>query len=158
LTRLRSAPASIARFNAAMASTTTAAERAGVAFVLSGRRVEAMGRLFMRYIRTMQLARAGTVAVAGAVGLLRGALAALGGPIGLAITAITLLLSVWLTKARDVNTALEEHERVLRDVQQAYVDAKGKVEDWAEKLKEVSAIEITLNTKDLRRQLDEIRG
>ncbi|MDM9626272.1 tape measure protein [Rhizobium sp. S152] len=99
------------------------------------------------------LARAGVVGLAGSVGALqtvlvttagiaRAFLAAFGGPIGIAITAITFAVGQWITSVDKATAAVGEHKRQMDIVSGAYQQAKGNVEAWGKEVrKAVSATE-----------------
>ncbi|CAN7177358.1 tape measure protein [Rhizobium rhizogenes] len=111
------------------------------------------------------VARVGVTALAGGVGILRSALiltgtvarsflAAFGGPVGLAITAITLLVGNWLTSVNTATTALTEHQRQLRAVSDGYNNAKDKAGDWAKKVSGVSIAQAMDSTENLRKEFN----
>ena len=69
--------------------------------------------------------------------------------VGLIITAIAAGIGYWITEADDATEAMDRHRDMVDRVKNAYEAAGGKVDEWAEKLKVVSAIEAN---KDLREQ------
>lgn len=87
--------------------------------------------------------------------------AAIGGWPGLLITGlsfvITSLAGKWLTSVDKASEALNEHERIVGKVSEAYVNAKGEVENWKKALESLTATEIELNTAKLQDQLVDAR-
>lgn len=92
------------------------------------------------------------------VALLRAGLAALGGPAGLAITAITTALGYWMTATDGATDALERHDGVLDKVRQKYQSAKGDVKAWSDETKKAAAFDIGQQLPAERQQLGELRG
>src|SRR5690625_6559730 len=68
-------------------------------------------------------------------------MALLGGIPGLIVTGVSVALSLWIGRAREATTALEEHQRQLTAVIAAYSTAADKAGDWADKVKGVSLAE-----------------
>lgn len=103
--------------------------------------------------RAMSIA---STAAAGAVRFLGVALSALGGPVGVLITLATIIggsmLSDWATGIDGATAALDEHQRIMGEVLTAYEQVKGKTDDWADSLKNVSLDQANAN---LRGMLDE---
>lgn len=111
------------------------------------------------------LARAGVLGLSGAVGILqtglivtsgvaRAFLAAFGGPIGIAITAITFLVGQWITSVDSASTAIQEHKRQVDIVTAAYTSAGDKAGDWAKKISGVTMAQAIASVEDLRKQFD----
>lgn len=99
-----------------------------------------------RMTTTTAVARVGITALSGSIGLLRGALvltagaarsliAALGGPIGIAIMAVTYGITSWATKTDAATAAMDTHRQHVEAVKAAYAGATGE----ADKLKRVAA-------------------
>ena len=99
-----------------------------------------------RMTTTTAVARVGITALSGSIGLLRGALvltagaarsliAALGGPIGIAIMAVTYGITSWVTKTDAATAAMDTHRQHVEAVKAAYAGAT----DEADKLKRVAA-------------------
>lgn len=86
---------------------------------------------------------------------------AIGGLPGLIITGLTFLIShlagKWLTSVDKATEALNEHERIVGRVSEAYMAAKGEVENWKKALEDLTATEIELNTARLQEQLADAR-
>jgi len=89
----------------------------------------------------MTAARAATLALTGAMNGLRFAMALLGGIPGLIVTGVSVALSLWIGRTGEATTALEEHQRQLTAVIDAYSTAADKAGDWADKVKGVSLAE-----------------
>lgn len=116
--------------------------------------VSGMAVSFNTAARGMTAARAGTLAVTGAMNGLRAATAFLGGPLGLAVTGISLGLSLWAGRTREATDALGEHQRQMIAVVDAYSTAKAGADDWAQSVKNVSLAGAEKNLKDLKEQLE----
>ncbi len=109
------------------------------------------------------LARVGVIGLAGAVGSLqtvlittaaagRALLAAFGGPIGIAITAITFAVGAWITSVDQATSAISEHKRQMDIVVDAYNAAENKAGDWAKKISGVTMAQAIASVEDLRKQ------
>jgi tape measure domain-containing protein len=109
------------------------------------------------------LARTGVVSLAGAVGSLqtvlvvtagafRALLAAFGGPIGIALTAITYGVTSWLTSIDNATTALTEHQRQVDLVVAGYKNAKDKASEWAKSIPGATPAELINNRDQLKKQ------
>jgi hypothetical protein len=106
-------------------------------------------------------ARLATTAFAGVLGLLRGGLlvtgtilrgflAAFGGPVGLVITGITLAVGSWITSVDKASLALGEHNRQLDIVVAGYENAKDKAKKFGDQIAGVTLAQAIKNTDDLR--------
>ncbi|MGO7673852.1 tape measure protein [Rhizobium ruizarguesonis] len=115
------------------------------------------------------LARAGVVGLAGAVGGLqttlvvtagafRALLAAFGGPIGIALTAITYAVGTWLTSIDNATSALAEHKRQVDLIAAGYDNAKDKASDWAKSIPGATPAELINNRDQLKKQFGDIVG
>lgn len=117
-------------------------------------------------------ARAGLLALAGTMTALRGVIvglttvvrglwAAIGGLPGVIVTGLTFLLTSlvgkWATGVDRATKALEIHQGIVDRVSQAYVDAKGDVDDWRKSLESVSELELRVNTDEMTRALEDAR-
>lgn len=111
------------------------------------------------------LARAGVVSMAGAVGLLekgliatasvaRGFLAAFGGPVGIAIAAITFAVSSWVTSVDQASAALTVHQQHLEQIKTGYLEAEGNATKLRDRLKEISAYELAKSIRDTKTAFD----
>ena len=58
--------------------------------------------------------------------------------IGIAITAISTGLAYWSTLTDDASEAMAAHERIVGEVQAAYVGAGRTLDGWADKVKDIS--------------------
>lgn len=92
------------------------------------------------------------------VALLRAGLAALGGPAGIAITAITAALGYWMTATDDATAALDRHDEVLDKVRQKYQAAKGDVKAWSDETKKAAVFDVNQQLQQERSNLAELRA
>lgn len=104
-------------------------------------------------VSSFSLARAGASSLAGAIGVLRGAFALLGGVPGLIITGLTVAFSYWLTSTGDVISATDEHKRQMTEILDLYARTKGGAEGWATAIKGVNVLNASKVAEDLRDQL-----
>lgn len=109
-------------------------------------------RRLRSYNTTTALSRGAVVGLTGALGVLRGAMfvvagaaramwAAIGGPIGAAAIGVSLIFATWSSDADAATTALQEHERQVELVRQAYAHAQGNVEDWSTELQGLTQLD-----------------
>lgn len=109
-------------------------------------------------------ARIGIVGLAGAVGSLRAVLlvtgavarsflAMFGGPIGLAITGITIAIGTWLMTTDQATAAIDEHRRQVQAMAEAYQGAEDKAGNWAKKVASVTEAQAQQNVLNLREAL-----
>ncbi len=90
----------------------------------------------------------------GTASVVRAFLAAFGGPIGIAITAITFLAGNWLTSVDQATAAINEHKRQVDIVVAAYNSASDKAGDWAKKISGVTVAQALASLESLKRQFD----
>lgn len=116
----------------------------GNALARKQRRVQAFSRA------TRNMGTSATIA-AGAFTTLRGAISGLltSTGLGLFLALGGAIFANWATSASDANEALEEHQRILDLVKNAYDDAKGRVEEWREEIKGLSEEQIQTNLLEL---------
>ncbi|SIQ58125.1 tape measure domain-containing protein [Rhizobium sp. RU20A] len=111
------------------------------------------------------VARVGVLSLATSVGVLqkalilgagafRALLAAFGGPIGIAITGITLAVGSWITSVDSATTSLDEHKRQLDIVKASYDSAKDKVGAWAKEINNVTLSQAQGNLQNLTDTFD----
>lgn len=111
------------------------------------------------------VARAGVVGLAGAIGTLQNALvlsagafrallAAFGGPIGIAITAISFGVGAWISKVDQASAAIDEHKRLVDVVGAAYDSAGDKADGWAKKIVGATEAQVRENLRQLREEFD----
>lgn len=111
------------------------------------------------------LATVGTRGLAASVGLLRVALigagsalrtvsALMGGPIGIAITAIGLGIMAWQSDAQEATKAMQEHERQVNAVKAAYDAATDKSGEWYKNVAGVTLAEGERNLARLKAAYD----
>jgi len=107
------------------------------------------GNLVATFSARTLLARTSSLAIAGALGVWRGALAllngalvALGGPVGVLITLASLLavplLTNWASGVDATTAALDEHNRIMSAVLENYDNVKDKTGEWGDAIKAVS--------------------
>ena len=112
------------------------------------------------YAASGLLARTGVTAVSASLGFLRVALAvtataaramwaAVGGPVGIAVVAISTIYANWETDADRASAALQGHEAILWRVQEAYGKAQGKVKDWRDELEGLTKLDAEVNLAKL---------
>lgn len=94
-----------------------------------------------------------TRALAGTMGVLRGAMAMLGGIPGIIITGLTTAFTFWLTSTDDVIDTTSRHEEQMRRLIELYDKTKGGAEGWAAALKEVNVLDASKVAEDMRDQL-----
>lgn len=90
-----------------------------------------------------------------AVGIFRGVLAGLGGIPGLIITGLTVALGYWMTSTEKATGALEEHQRQMGLILEAYDEAAKKGGKWVDSLKGLTTLDIKANLDDLLKQFNE---
>lgn len=112
------------------------------------------------------IARAGTLGLATTIGGLRTAMLvtagaaralwlAIGGPIGAAALAISLVIGGWGTNADEASKALETHERYLQAVRNAYAEVGEGVDNWANKIKGLTELDARQSVANLERQFND---
>lgn len=104
---------------------------------------------------------AASAAASGAIRLLGVVLTALGGPVGILITLATIIggsmLVDWATGIDGATAALDEHQRIMGEVLTAYDEVKGKTDDWAAALKNVSLDEANANLRQMSNEFNRAR-
>lgn len=94
-------------------------------------------------------------AMARGVGLLRGALAMIGGVPGLIITGISLALTAWATGSRDVVDITGQHEEQMNRLIDTYSRVKEAAGDWGAAVEEgISGLTLDQARQNFRAQLD----
>lgn len=89
---------------------------------------------------------------------IRAVVAALGGPIGVAVAGLSFLATGQIDlneSARALNDALREQQTIMGKIGKAYREAGGDAEKFKEKLEDISEIQIRENLRKLR---DELTG
>lgn len=102
---------------------------------------------------TTARARAATVAMAG----LTRAIAPLGGPWGLALTAVAVGIGYWATRADEATQAMDAHRRIVDTVKKAYDEAGGATENWAKKIAETTLLQAEANLDEMIRRAERAR-
>ena len=77
--------------------------------------------------------------------------------VGLALTAVSVGLSLWASEADDATEAMVEHQRIVDVVKNAYDAAGGSVENWSKKIQETTKLDAATNLEKLTASLDEAR-
>lgn len=96
-----------------------------------------------------------TTAVSGLALAVRALMSATG--IGLIVTAISVGLGLWATRADEASAAIDAHEKIVRAVRNAYDEAAGSVDDWAKKIKTVTLTQAQASLVALRSNLQKLR-
>lgn len=78
--------------------------------------------------------------------------------VGLAITAVSVAIGFWATRADEATEALSAHQTMVDQVKNAYDRTKGSVAAWAEELKALSVTQAQQNLAKLRVALDDVRS
>lgn len=65
--------------------------------------------------------------------------------VGIIVAAIATGISVWATRTSEATEAMTEHRRILDAVKNGYDEAGGNVDKWAEKIKNLTRIELEAN-------------
>lgn len=104
---------------------------------------------FVRGARVAGTAAAGAAVNVGRLTLAFRALLSSTG-IGLLITGIATALSFWATSADQGTEALNLHEKLLDKVKNAYDRVGGSVQDWKDKLEDLTVAEAVANLRRLR--------
>ncbi|MFU1607321.1 tape measure protein [Sulfitobacter pontiacus] len=101
-------------------------------------------------------------AAAGLIVTLRAAFLSLGGIIGIAASALSYFAFNSLTSvdesSKATSEALSSHADIVRDVKEAYDEAKGSAEGFKKKLEDLSKIEAEASLKRLRGELAAFRS
>lgn len=86
---------------------------------------------------------------------------AVGGWVGIAVTAITFiagqLLGDWFTAVDNSTKAMDEHQRIVQEVGKAYTDAKGKVDNFGDSVKNVTLSQAVNNLDKMRDAYEGLR-
>lgn len=88
----------------------------------------------------------------------RGLWAALGGPVGVGIAAVSLIFANWKTDTDKATAALQLHERQVEMVQSAYRNAAAGVTDWAQKIKGLTELDARNSVRTLEAQYNRALG
>lgn len=153
----RSVPAVMAAASASTRTNASVTTAAGAAWTSLGVKVKWTSLRLVVAARRLNAARVATTVFTGALGLLRGALAALGGVPGLIITGITFALTAWATKTDEATSALDRHRQILQKVREEYRKAAGDADKMAEKIKTATTGEILINDRELTKKIKELR-
>lgn len=107
----------------------------------------------LAFARTLGVVR---TAMLGAAAVARTMWAAIGGPVGLAIAGVTLVFANWKSDADRATAALNEHERQVQAVVNAYNTAEGATKNWADAIKAVTLTESVDDVENLKSTFDDI--
>lgn len=113
----------------------------------------AIGAMTAANLAMAGIQRAAGLAAAG-LRLLTGAL---GGIPGIILTVATIGFTQWLTSVDQTTAAVEEHKRIMVEVQRAYDTVVGTTKDWVKELKSANIIEIDQSVVKLRDSLASLR-
>lgn len=105
----------------------------------------------------VSLSTLGTVAgvVAGAFRVLW---TAVGGIPGIIITGLTFALGSWLTSVGDANTAVDEHKRIMGEVNAAYEKVRDTTKDWGREVKNVTLDQANANVRKMREEFEKAQA
>lgn len=78
--------------------------------------------------------------------------------IGLIVTAISVGIGYWATRADEATEALNRHQRIVDQVKNAYDKAGGAVKDWAKELRGVTVLQAETNLNDVIKAAKEARS
>lgn len=78
--------------------------------------------------------------------------------IGLAITAISIAIGYWATRADEATEALNRHQKLVDKVKDAYEKAGKAAAHWADEIARGSITEAQQNLVELKKKLDEVRA
>lgn len=76
---------------------------------------------------------------------------------GLLITAISVGIGYWATRAEEATAALNAHQVIVDQVKDAYDRVGGSVEEWKKKVQAISVLDAERNINDLTKSYDELR-
>jgi tape measure domain-containing protein len=111
---------------------------------------------------TFTLASVGAGVLTRALGVLRGALAVIGGVPGLIITGLAVAFTYWATGTETATNAVEEHKKQVLALLDAYSLAKDGATDWATAVKGVTLAGAEKTgadlAKDLKSQTEALSG
>lgn len=137
----------LAAGRASFATLTASAYGAAAALTANGAAVTAL---------RLSLTALGTVAgvVAGAFRVLW---TAVGGLPGVIITGLTFALGSWLTRVTEANTAIDEHKRIMDEVNSAYEKVRDTTRTWGQEVKNVSLDQANANVRRMREEFEKSR-
>lgn len=82
---------------------------------------------------------------------------ALGGLPGVIITGLTFALGSWLTKVTDATSAIDEHKRIMGEVNSAYEKVRDTARTWGQEVKNVSLDQANANVRRMREEFEKAR-
>ncbi|WP_157775261.1 tape measure protein [Hartmannibacter diazotrophicus] len=82
---------------------------------------------------------------------------AIGGLPGLILTGVTLAIGSWLTKIDDTTSAIDEHKRIMDEVVKAYDKVRGKTEEWAKAIENVTLDQAVANLRQMEKRFEDIK-
>lgn len=118
------------------------------------RRTAATNALAAAQARLSVAARITTAAMRG----LNSVMAFFGGPIGLALTAITATLAIMSVRTSEVDRLTGAVTERVQQLKAAYVETGGKVDELREKMANASLAQAIADANDLKAKLEEVRG
>lgn len=150
--------AAVSRWQASTVAATAAQERLNAALVRSG--IASRQTVAGMTAASASVTRLTAVAGRAAVGL-RGLWAALGGPVGAAVTIGSFFAIDKLTSANNevdtLNDTLGRHREILGQVQAAYLEAASGAKTFEQALGDLTEIELVALLTDLRQELLKFR-
>src|SRR5690606_34619385 len=96
-----------------------------------------------------------TTAIRGLTLAVRALLSSTG--IGLAVTAISVAIGYWATRADEATEALNTHQKIVDQVKNAYDEAGQAVETWQSKLDGLTKSQAIANLEAIKRALQDVR-
>ncbi|PZR90342.1 MAG: hypothetical protein DI537_19190 [Stutzerimonas stutzeri] len=105
--------------------------------------------------------RVGLSALGAVAGVLAGTFrvlwAAIGGVPGIILTGLTIALTSWLTKVGETNSAIDEHKRIMGEVNAAYEKVRDTTKDWGKEVKNVTLDQANANVRKMREEFEKTR-
>lgn len=77
--------------------------------------------------------------------------------VGLAVTAISVAIGMWATRADQATEALARHRKIVDQAKNAYDEAGGAAKNWAEEVKKIGVAQATQNVTEMIKRLKDIR-
>lgn len=109
-------------------------------------------------VTAFRVGLSGLGVVAGAVaGAFRVMWAAIGGIPGIIVTGLTFALGSWLTSVGETNSAIDEHKRIMGEVNAAYDKVRNTTKDWGKEVKNVSLDQANANVRKMRDEFEKAR-
>lgn len=130
-------------------------------------RIQRVGTVLVATRNTMTTVTATTTGMATATGVATTAMRGLtlavralvsSTGIGIAITAISVAIGYWATRADEATEALNAHQKIVDRLKNAYDEAGGSAEKWAQEVAKVSQTQAIDNLQKAMQELADIRN